>query len=124
MTKEEKDKLRYRLEIQYRFKLYSDPAFPYFQSMGVQNIFQGFRNGDEYLGHLEMRWRKETFWEAIWHDEEATVIEKARDLYENSIVDWDKVMTIFQQAFVKSKLEELKKQIEEKMEEEITELLN
>ena len=44
MTKEEKDKLRYRLEIQYRFKLYSDPAFPYFQSMGVQNIFQGFRN--------------------------------------------------------------------------------
>ena len=33
-------------------------------------------------------------------------------------------MTIFQQAFVKSKLEELKKQIEEKMEEEIPELLN
>ena len=94
MTKEEKDKLRLRLEIQYRFKLYSDPAFPYFQSMGVQNIFQGFRNGDEYLGHLEMRWIRETFWEAIWHDEEATVIEKAKDLYENSIVDWDKVITI------------------------------
>ena len=42
--------LRNSLELQFSYKLYLDPAFPFLHSIGIKDLFQGY--GDKELGFI------------------------------------------------------------------------
>ena len=50
-----------RLTAAYHMKygLYKDPAFKFFQSMGMFNFFQGFKNDDLDLGVFHLYWDRD-----------------------------------------------------------------
>ena len=50
--------MRKALEIQMRYKLYQDPAFRFWHSMGIYNFLQGFRSDidDVDFGILHIYW--------------------------------------------------------------------
>ena len=83
MNDKDKKELRFSLETQYRYKLYNDPAFPFFPSLGIRDILQGFGFVEEYIGTLHLHWVNKDngivydkprhtnvngVWEATWYD--------------------------------------------------------
>ena len=52
-----RDSIRTALEMQFRYKFYQDTVFPYYQSMGIKDVFQGFGNDEEgFIGMLHLWW--------------------------------------------------------------------
>ena len=53
----EKTDLRYQIEIQFRYRLYMYPAFPFLISLGINNLFQGFRDKEfRFVGIIHLWW--------------------------------------------------------------------
>ena len=52
--------IRTGLEMQFRYKFYQDIVFPYYQSLGIRDVFQGFGNEEEgFIGMLHLWWVNE-----------------------------------------------------------------
>ena len=64
------NKTQMRLTAAYHMKygLYKDPAFKFFQSMGMFNFFQGFRNDDLDLGVFHFYWDRNAENTIEYHD--------------------------------------------------------
>ena len=53
----EKKDLRSEIELQFRYRLYMDPAFPFLISLGINNLFQGFRDKEfRFVGIIHLWW--------------------------------------------------------------------
>ena len=50
--------MRYMAATHLKFGLYKNPAFKFWHSMGLWDIFQGFKNGDIDLGVFHFYWDK------------------------------------------------------------------
>ena len=65
ITLEEKEngiqEIRKGVEQQFRYKLYQDPKFPFLQTMGIKDIFQGFQCEEfGYVGTLHLWYTNES----------------------------------------------------------------
>ena len=60
MTEKERDMFRYAMETQFRYKFYQDVQFPYLQSLGIKDVFQGFGNEEHgFIGMIHLWWVNE-----------------------------------------------------------------
>ena len=60
LNDDQKAQVRTALEMQFRYKFYQDVTFPYLQSMGIRDVFQGFGNEEEgFIGMLHLWWINE-----------------------------------------------------------------
>lgn len=122
----EKKELRFALETQFRYKLYNDPAFPFFHSLGIKDIIQGFTNGDEFIGILHLHWVNKDndivydkirhtnikgIWEATWYDTLEEGEKVGEQILEESPFDALKVT----EMIVKNHIKQLKHNIFEKI---------
>ena len=99
MELKERHLLRQAMEIQYRHKLYIDPAFRYYRSMGILDIFQAFGNKEiGFIGYLHLKWVRDDFYEAIWYDtmEEGNAVKQK--VADEHPLDADKLVPIFLEA--------------------------
>ena len=89
ITKDELEKVRFFLEVQYREKLVHKPEFPFLQSIGMKDIFQGFKHpSGTYLGMLHLKWSSGTTWlREGWFDSKEEAEDFIRKLYDEKIVD-------------------------------------
>ena len=64
------NKTQMRLTAAYHMKygLYKDPAFKFFQSIGIFNFFQGFKNDDLDLGVFHFYWDRNAENTIEYHD--------------------------------------------------------
>ena len=53
------DQMRLTASYHIKYGLYKNPAFKFFQSMGMWNFFQGFKNDDLDLGVYHFYWDKD-----------------------------------------------------------------
>ena len=62
MDPEVRDELREAMNIQFRYKLYKSPEFPFLPSMGINHIIQGFEDKEQkhFVGVLH-----------LWYDNES-----------------------------------------------------
>lgn len=105
MTNEEKSRIRRQAELDIKLKLYKQPGFPYFHSMGCFEFFYPVQANGELIGCLHIWWNKnkssgividgkETkgFWETTWYDQptQKPIIEP----FGPDIVDHQKVLQI------------------------------
>ena len=61
-TKEEMIKqMRFAIDTQMRYKLYNDTVFPFMQSMGMKDIWQGFKDeqNEIFIGVYHLYWTPE-----------------------------------------------------------------
>ena len=81
ITKDELEKLRFFLEVQYREKLVHKPEFPFLQSIGIKDVFQSF-SSDEFgdLGTLRLYYESGE-WKAQWFDSHEDALEIVNNLY-------------------------------------------
>jgi len=83
MTDEERDKLRKHAEANIKLQLYQQPAFPFYQSIGVKELFYPVQSDEDFVGFLHIWWNKDKpsgivkggkeakgFWETTWYDKE------------------------------------------------------
>ena len=141
MNDKERDVIRTALEMQFRYKFYQDTVFPYLQSLGVKDVFQGFGSDETgWLGMIHLWWVPEEsnihydnpknwpvkiigVWKSEWFDTAKEGMEAAQKVEEerNKIYDTNKMFNIHHE-YVKSITEkQIKRQIKEKLEEEIEE---
>jgi len=60
MTEKERDMFRYAMETQFRYKFYQDIQFPYYHSLGIKDVFQGFGNEEHgFIGMMHLWWVNE-----------------------------------------------------------------
>ena len=114
ITKDELEKLRFFLEVQYREKLVHKPEFLFLQSIGMKDIFQGFKHpSGKYLGMLHLKWSSGTTWlREGWFDSKEEAEDFIRKLYDEKIVDTEKLYEIHYQY--QKKVEE-KVRVEQEM---------
>ena len=110
MTPEEKEKIKKQAEFNIKMELYKQPAFPYFQSLGLKEFFYPVQSEKEFIGFLHIWWNKNKmsgiiqgnikirgFWESAWYD----TAEEKPDIFGESIINKAKVTQIFQQMETK-----------------------
>ena len=110
MTPEEKEKRKKQAEFNIKMELYKQPAFPYFQSLGLKEFFYPVQSEKEFIGFLHIWWNKEKmsgivrggketkgFWESAWYN----TLEEKPDIFGESIINKAKVTQIFQQMETK-----------------------
>ena len=81
MTDDEKEKVRKNAEFNIKMQLYQQPAFPFYQSMGIKEFFYPVQSDNELVGFLHIWWNKDKmsgivqggheakgFWETTWYD--------------------------------------------------------
>ena len=105
MTEEEKQQIRRQAEAKIKLNLYKQPAFPYFHSMGIFEVFYPVQANSEIIGFLHIWWNKDKpsgiivgdkeakgFWDSKWYDK----IEDKPDIepFGPEIVNKEKVMQI------------------------------
>jgi hypothetical protein len=88
--------LRHAMETQFRYKLYHDPAFPYFPSLGIKDIIQGFANDEVGLvGFLHLHYTTEKgkigLWKSSWYDSEEEGTDASQAIVDSSCFDAEKV---------------------------------
>ena len=60
MTEKERDIFRYAMETQFRYQFYQNVQFPYLQSLGIKDVFQGFGNEEHgFIGMIHLWWVNE-----------------------------------------------------------------
>ena len=102
MTQKEKDELRFAMETQFRHKLYLDPAFKYFHSMGFHDILQGFGTKEiGFIGVLHLKWKNDTTWIAEWHDDATYLVDEWERIQKKWIFDIEKVQMLFKEKIMK-----------------------
>ena len=83
------EKIRFTLELQFREQLVHRPEFPFFQSIGLKDIFQTFRNTDgTCLGTIHLKWSSGK----TWIQEESEVL--IRKTYQDKPFSTEKLLMI------------------------------
>tara|TARA_B100000809_G_C14669620_1_gene362726 strand:+ start:61 stop:498 length:438 start_codon:yes stop_codon:yes gene_type:complete len=125
----ELQELRKGMELQFRYKFYKDPKFPFLQSIGIKHVIQGFDAGDDvgFIGMLHLWWVSDPtgtvtgIWESEWIGSPHEGIALAHALSQNRIYDEEKLIQSHQEAMQKIAHKEAMKQLREKAREEATE---
>jgi len=136
MTEKEREVLRHAMEAQFRYKFYQDQVFPYLQSMGIRDVFQGFGNDEiGFIGMLHLWWVNEDnnivydnpkkwpvkikgLWKSEWFDTPEEGMAIAQKIQDDKPHKEEKLIEIHQKNHEKIMEKQLKKQIQEKIEEE------
>ena len=96
MDEKEKKELRFAMDVQFRHKLYNDPAFKYYHSMGFHDIIQGFGSKEVgFIGVLHLKWKSDTTWISEWHDDATYIVEAWEKIQDNWIFDMEKIQNLF-----------------------------
>ena len=122
----ELQELRKGMEIQFRYKFYQDPKFPFLQSIGIKHVIQGFDAGDDvgFIGMLHLWWVSDPtgtvtgIWESEWLDTPHEGIALAQSLDNNRMFDVGKLVQTHTQAIHDIAEQEVRKQIQAKIEKE------
>ena len=134
-----RDSIRTALEMQFRYKFYQDTVFPYYQSLGIRDVFQGFGNDEEgFIGMLHLWWVPEDsnihydnpknwpvkiigVWKGEWFDtpEEGIALADKIEQDRNKVYDTQKLIEIAKAHNQKMVEKQFKAQVKEIIEEEI-----
>ena len=81
MTDEERNKIRKQAEFNIKMGLFQQPAFPFYQSIGIKEFSYPVQSDNEFVGFLHIWWNKDKpsgivkggkeakgFWETVWYD--------------------------------------------------------
>ena len=135
----QKEVVRTALEMQFRYRFYQDTVFPFYQSMGIKDVFQGFGNEEDgFIGMLHLWWVPEEsnihydnpkkfpvkiigVWKGEWFDtaqEGMAVAQKIED-DRNKVYDTNKMIDAHR-VYLKSVMDkQMRQQIREKKEENL-----
>ena len=123
MTEKERDMFRYAMETQFRYKFYQDIQFPYYHSLGIKDVFQGFGNEEHgFIGMIHLWWVNEDsgivydhpkkgpvaikgIWKSEWFNTPAEGIATAQKVEKERIYDEQKLVFLTQN-YVKQKEQE------------------
>ena len=139
MDEGQRDAIRTALEMQFRYKFYQDTVFPYYQSLGIRDVFQGFGNDEEgFIGTLHLWWVPEDsnihydnpknwpvkiigVWKGEWFDtpEEGLALAEKIEQDRNKVYDTQKLIEIARAHNQKMVEKQFKAQVKEIIEEEI-----
>ena len=123
----ELQELRKGFEMQFRYKFYRDPKFPFLKSIGIKHIIQGFEHPHEdvgFVGILHLWWVPDPtgtvtdIWESEWLDTPQEGIALAQTLDTNRVYDVEKLVQTHTDAIQKIAEKEVMKQIQEKIRKE------
>ena len=123
----ELQELRRGMEIQFRYKFYKDPKFPFLQSIGIKHVLQGFEHPHEdvgYLGMLHLWWVSDPtgtvlgIWESEWLDTPHEGIALAQTLNKNRVYDVEKLVRTHTDAIQDITEREVMKQLQAKIRKE------
>tara|TARA_B100000809_G_C14773388_1_gene400255 strand:+ start:160 stop:597 length:438 start_codon:yes stop_codon:yes gene_type:complete len=125
----ELQELRKGMELQFRFKFYKDPKFPFLQSIGIKHIIQGFDAGDNigFIGMLHLWWVSDPtgtvtgIWESEWIDTPHEGIALSQALTQNKLYDEQKLVHAHMKEIAKMAEEEGMKQLRERSREQAEE---
>jgi len=141
LNDDQKAQVRTALEMQFRYKFYQDVTFPYLQSMGIKDVFQGFGNEEEgFIGMLHLWWVNEDsnihydnpkkwpvkikgVWKGEWFDtpEEGMALAEQIETDRRKIYDSNKMVETHIQYSKAIMQKQMQGQIKEKIEEELPE---
>jgi hypothetical protein len=114
MTEKERDMFRYAMETQFRYKFYQDVQFPYLQSLGIKDVFQGFANEEHgFIGMIHLWWVNEDsgitydhpkkgpvtikgIWRSEWFDTPEQGVLAAQKIEKGRIYDEQKLVFLMQ----------------------------
>ena len=95
IAEEQLEKIRFTIEVQFREQLVRRAEFPFLQSIGLKDIFQGFTNPDgTYLGMLHLVWSSGTTWRSSWIDTHEEGEDLIRKIYREKPEDTEKLISI------------------------------
>ena len=122
----ELQELRKGMELQFRYKFYKDPKFPFLKSLGIKHVIQGFDAGDDvgFIGMLHLWWVPDPtgtvtdIWESEWIDTAHEGIALAQTLDKNRVYDVDKLVQTHTDAIQKIAEQEVMKQLQAKIRKE------
>ena len=127
----ELQELRKGMEMQFRYKFYKDPKFPFLKSMGIKHVIQGFDAGDDigFIGMLHLWWVKDStgtvtdIWESEWIDtpQEGIALAQAIAQEKRNIYDEEKLVRAHMKEIQKMAEKEGMKQLREKSKKDATE---
>lgn len=93
LTTDQITELRESLEVQFRYKFYTDMRFPYMQSLGVDHVFQSFEHNGQPIGVLHLWYdttkelTEENIWRSEWIDSALEAIRHAQMVSEARMYD-------------------------------------
>jgi hypothetical protein len=122
----ELQELRKGMELQFRYKFYKDPKFPFLQSIGIKHIIQGFDAGDDvgFIGTLHLWWVSDPtgtvtgIWESEWIDTPREAVELAISIRQDKLYDEEKLVAAHKKEIEKMAEEEAMRQLREKAREQ------
>ena len=136
----QKGVMRTALEMQFRYKFYQDTTFPYLQSLGIRDVFQGFGNDDVgFIGMLHLWWVPEEsnihydnpkefpvkilgFWKGEWFDTPEEGLALAEKIENDKPYNMGMVMEMHRRYHEELKQIHMRKMMDERtMEEDIEE---
>lgn len=90
------EKIRFTLELQFREQLVRRSEFTFFQSIGLKDIFQTFRNTDgTFLGTIHLKWNSGKTWTREgWIDSEEESEVLIRKTYQDKPFSTEKLLMI------------------------------
>ena len=135
MNPEMRDELRYAMNTQFRYKPYRDIVFPFLPSLGVTHIIQGFEAKEEMgfvgvlhlwyennSGKLSCQTKDKHFvagdWKHEWYDRPEDAIKLAIQIQESKPYNENKLIEIAIQYARKAADKQVKKLVEEQLENE------
>ena len=135
MTPEMRDELREAMNIQFRYKLYRSPEFPFLPSMGVNHIIQGFEAKEEqgFVGVLHLWYENESgdlsyhtkdkhfvagHWKHEWYDHPVDAVNLAIHIQRSKPYDEDKLIKIAIDHAKEMAEKKVKKLVEDALEKE------
>jgi len=121
--------LRKGMEMQFRYKFYKDPKFPFLKSIGIKNVFQAFDAGDEigFIGILHLYWMPDPtgtvtdIWESEWIDTPHEGVALAKAVSQNKLYDEEKLVRSHMEENAKMAELEAMRQLREKARDQATE---
>ena len=138
MDEQTKEKLikemRFAINTQMRYKHYNDVKFPFMQSMGLKDIWQGFKDdqNDIFIGVYHLYWTPEDSgieilnptkpvakgtWKHEWLTQEEAEI-RQKEILDESIVDYEKLLEAHTLYRAEMQAKNLAKKEEEMIENE------
>jgi len=122
----ELQELRKGFEMQFRYIFYKDPKFYFLQSIGIKHVIQGFEHPSDEVGFgmLHLWWVSDPtgtvtgIWESEWLDTPHEGIALAQSLDNNRMFDVGKLVQTHTQAIHDIAEQEVRKQIQAKIEKE------
>ena len=136
MTQQELNTIRYAMEVQFRYKFYQDIQFPYYHSLGIRNIFQGFENKDTgFIGMLHLWWVNEDceivydnpkkgpvaikgIWKSEWFNTAAEGMAAVQKITKEKIYDEEKLVSVAHNYIIQKTEEKAKKEMERLLREQ------